>query len=1300
MKVPSGQETYLFPTIDVGPSRSYSGGDPANTGEYGLEPGVPTAESGNRTRETLGVRGSLREASRDLLPVAITIEGRAAYQAGLQSLVDRELNVGDIRIEDILRQVARGKRLAGASAVQVPRFSVQYHGDAGVRGVDVDFRPDIGLATGGELSNAALTGTTAHDFYPVGAPAGGYTQVIGPALVVDRRGRAYCFALVKKAGAPSADFATVVGWRYDQSTDTGWNLVVDIGDLYNTGVTPTSSYVGSVALVTPTIAACLHQNDVYVVVMDAGVSASLTHQPGLHLYRLRESDDTLRYVAGPVHLNRGYGILADGGVAVCSLSDRLVVAVGGTVAAGLFAPEQARAIWVGASTDLVTWPDQTQHTGGFAVLDDFASVLPPESDGSTIDQTVNDIVFLQPDGLLGWAVCQSGRIYHSIDGGATWVLQDSPVTSPLYAVSIIGGSDDAVQAVAVGASGAVLLTIDSGATWKVVSISSALAADIDDDRFVTTGVHKSRKKIGDQTLYDCVFQSDGRGWVVGENTVAYATNILSDNAEDWYPIVPKETRGTYTSVVLVDGSEAATILIGGILTRQRTKAGDKDTGEYRFLRITNARKTSSTPSYGGGDYTFHAQTDEDSAGMRIEAMAQYAPWGDASATTIYACGRGGQLLGTTDGGATWTAPNPSVPTDVDCVDLLFRRGQSGGEHELLVLAADGRLFRTRTTGQIWLTQHVATETSGQVVTTPQTGKLIDIADEDEGIILVGGGSSCYRTDQTAKQQALPALVALSGSEAILATADLAQGRIDLRRTLDRGQTWASVNVDGSAQLTFPAQDPNVADDLSYIRNTSLRPSAFMNEAGQLMVTGGSTAIVSPDGRGEEWVTANAPKLPLPVGTYDSADATVAISRSTLAFGGGRLLSVHQTGTPTIHTRTANEWTLDAVRYMPVQAGLAQWVGVDDLRVVFSAADLPVGEAWSIPATFRYAASHLVLPWRSHYWRGPTGVASAITHIWDAGAGQQFHVDACALIGANFREAKVALSRPDYLTTVDLTDSSGWGTFLDGANWTEFTLLADVDNGVVTADSDGSVLGLNVLVSNGKTWLPHQWQPLYRQYSVYLPTRGTCYRILDNAKDHLLLERTGGTIASGDPFIIVTDRMYSDGSGGARGAYPATGPIADTLYAFGRYLRLTIPAQATPDGYFKLDAFLAGTQVQLTVETPTGVLDRDGRAQGWQVSTLWSSQEDDGLEAGVTSTTVFGSAIRQWSLSHGPRYEEDVATIFRPLVGRMRRPFAALLDTDAPVDTVEMVKLVNETLDAQHAGGTLFSVPALILRESR
>jgi photosystem II stability/assembly factor-like uncharacterized protein len=148
---------------------------------------------------------------------------------------------------------------------------------------------------------------------------------------------------------------------------------------------------------------------------------------------------------------------------------------------------------------------------------------------------------------LGWAVGESGTIQRTIDGGATWALQDSPTRKLLYDVAAI----DDNQAWVVGAGGTILRTVDGGRKWDEQSsgVIQALRAVhfVDQQRgwavgakgtIISTangGARWRRQTSGmELNLNDVVFLSakEGprEGWIAGDRGLLLHT---TDGGATW-----------------------------------------------------------------------------------------------------------------------------------------------------------------------------------------------------------------------------------------------------------------------------------------------------------------------------------------------------------------------------------------------------------------------------------------------------------------------------------------------------------------------------------------------------------------------------------------------------------------------------------------------------------------------------------------------------------------------------------------------------------------------------------------------
>ena len=98
---------------------------------------------------------------------------------------------------------------------------------------------------------------------------------------------------------------------------------------------------------------------------------------------------------------------------------------------------------------------------------------------------------------IGYAVCDSGKIYKSTDGGKNWVLKSSGVQTRLNSVYAFSAS----VAIAVGDNGAILKTNDGGNNWVIQN----------------SGTNVNLKKI--------TFNSQtNQCWIIGEQGVVLNTS--------------------------------------------------------------------------------------------------------------------------------------------------------------------------------------------------------------------------------------------------------------------------------------------------------------------------------------------------------------------------------------------------------------------------------------------------------------------------------------------------------------------------------------------------------------------------------------------------------------------------------------------------------------------------------------------------------------------------------------------------------------------------------------------------------
>lgn len=1245
-RVGTGTEIYIFSTVDTPPD--------AVSEQSGIQADFPEPDAANRTKDRITVGGDWREDNSGVLPVRITVEGIATIERNLERQIARALAGDGTRITDLIRRV-RGTLYPSHIGIPVPRFSVQRAGDSSPRGIESDF---VDLA----------------EFPPISPPSG-YVIVFNedrasaPSLAVDQFGAVLCAYMIEKDGGDDAGKHKVACVRYDQATDDGWVSLVD-----ETGM----DFIGT--LNTPQVALLNFRGEIYAIVSDAGTLGSGA-TGSLYTFRLSIESGTFTLISGPTRIGTAHGLIGNGGLAAAAAGDRVVVAIGCYSSAQIAFREETRTIWIGQSSDLATWSDGVESESGFVALDAFLSSLPAASDGSPTTQQVNRIRFAA-DKLRGWAVTQSGRIYGTQDGGRTWARQDSPVSVPLHDIIIASGTDDATMLFACGGAGCVLRSVDSGTNWLIVSISRTEQANIDSSRFtVATDASvddRSRPAIGESVLYGLA--SDGVSlWVVGENLILRLFDLTAARVSiKTPPLTPPETSGTYTSVALLypasdaGHADGTALLVGGRIERQRNKA-PKDLKRYRFVRITKAENNSYGPGQANHNYTFHDELTPEA--HRVEAIARRA-WNEA-----YAIGKGGTLLLSTDLDATTPTWTPvAVPSKRDFASIVYRQGSTAGSHELLLVSADGLLFRSVRSGSDWVLQHIGTEVVGKCVAVVTE----NVADDEQGVILCGGGKGLWRSDLSAVMEALPSLVALRSGELILATANLDAGMVDIRRSVDRGSTFSRFDLSGEAVVTFTAQEDEVSD----IQDPALRPSLLVDEAGQLVVTAGDGGKVSTDGRGDSWVDEDSAKLPLPLGSYPIVDVdTQNRSRQSIAFGGGRYLSVSILADGTIETRLARQWVINAAKpFCPVVPGVPQWIGIDDLRVTFDSLSTPVGESWLIPADYRFPARNLIYDTRVLGWRGSEGSIAPVTMDWNRrslqsvflkGAGDAWSFTAGSLFGVNFRRAAWHLSLE---AGTEFTD--------DPTEYLVLPMTSEVESFVLAA-TPGSTSPYGVLRATNKGWVPACYRPGTRQYFVEVAHSGvsTAYRVLDNTDDALIVERYSGSpaAAQGDAATIYTDRMATVGDQATLAGAPHPPPMG-TKWEFPTWVRLFIPDQPTPDGYRKIDSAIMGRHVPVELKLPQGTLPRDRYDAGWRWRPVLPAIEERAA-SGAVAVAHLGRPLLGWSLAYTAVEWADRDATLTPMLANKRRAFALIFD-DADLLTVELVRLASAIPESVHSSGDL------------
>jgi photosystem II stability/assembly factor-like uncharacterized protein len=310
------------------------------------------------------------------------------------------------------------------------------------------------------------------------------------------------------------------------------------------------------------------------------------------------------------------------------------------------------------------------------------------------------------DADRGWIAGNQTTIMHTVDGGASWVVQfgghptgmNGPRISQMQFV-------DAERGWAVGYDrfghqfdhndGMLLRTTDGGATWTSSSVgpSSGLSA--------------------------LSFVDEDVGWVVGSSGPDNVNNVFAtkDGGITWSPLptgipgivsidavhfVDRQSGWVVGSVVTPEGSPLGVILHtadGGLTWSEQLRAGPNELfGPPEFVNPTTgwvSRVHFSTPAdpvqNGGilftndGGATWTEQTVPGSEGIfALEFVSPKQGWGGGSSGIIH----------TDDGGASWVTQQGTETPFGPGFDVQFINANVGW-----ALRGDGILFKTTTGGK-------------------------------------------------------------------------------------------------------------------------------------------------------------------------------------------------------------------------------------------------------------------------------------------------------------------------------------------------------------------------------------------------------------------------------------------------------------------------------------------------------------------------------------------------------------------------------------------------------------------------
>ena len=279
-----------------------------------------------------------------------------------------------------------------------------------------------------------------------------------------------------------------------------------------------------------------------------------------------------------------------------------------------------------------------QRDGSVLLTTDAGQTLQPKTSVPLNGWLAERMLFVSP--TVGFALVSSGsgsRIYRTTDGAGSWT-QVGAASQPLYDVAFVSPT----VAYAVGAAGTLLHSSDGGATWTGLGL--------------TLPPGNPRPTL---TQISC-----------------------SDETHCLIATAPAPNPGTNVLVRTTDGGATGTLV--------------SPSGQNLVSVAFSTASTAVGVGFGGatvlstdGGATFPTAISKRAgtgsvSRIRIGASAQDAYLPEAS----------GQIVATTDGGASWTALR--VPTSLTIDDVAFPTTAVG-----YAVSEGGRLYRTGTSGLSW-----------------------------------------------------------------------------------------------------------------------------------------------------------------------------------------------------------------------------------------------------------------------------------------------------------------------------------------------------------------------------------------------------------------------------------------------------------------------------------------------------------------------------------------------------------------------------------------------------------------------
>lgn len=247
----------------------------------------------------------------------------------------------------------------------------------------------------------------------------------------------------------------------------------------------------------------------------------------------------------------------------------------------------------------------------------------------------------------------------------------------------------------------------------------------------------------------------------------------------------------------------------------------------------------------------------------------------------------------------------------------------------------------------------------------------------------------------------------------------------------------------------------------------------------------------------------------------------------------------------------------------------------------------IADSWTFEAAYTFGAANLLdeaspqVPWRSE------ADGSAMSIVFDMGANGAALVDAVGVFGTNIYTMDVQANATDSWGAPSLTKTLSFVYLTDAIASVTGNMVA-CSGSAVSGAEDHSLAGMYAILDFGGT----------QEY----------YWILDNIGVWLVLDTSGGAITATTPDVVKVCKTAWAGA------------LAGTWAPY-RFVRISIPAIDTPDGYFQI-----GTAILGRISTFTRAWTRE---YPQEVSAGIAFQETQG---GALNPIKTRKSRRSWELS--------------------------------------------------------------------